>query len=131
MVRGRDVVEVLRRRLVEPRVAESEVEDVLERRRFDARSLASSIFSRAVRVVLELVRPLALLSRCWDEGRVFEAAVMESRSLWNLRFDVAIASGIIVVVGLLELVLRLSGNESLSRRRLRSTVMICCESCLF
>ena len=26
---------------------------------------------------------------------VLEAAVMESRSLWNLRFDVAIASGMV------------------------------------
>ena len=52
-MRGRDVVEVFRRRLVEPRVAESDVDEVLERRRFDARSLASSIFSRAGRVVGE------------------------------------------------------------------------------
>jgi hypothetical protein len=33
------------------------------------------------------------LSRCWDEETVLEADVMESRSLWNLRFEVAIASG--------------------------------------
>jgi hypothetical protein len=38
--------------------------------------------------------PLAL-SRCWEVETVFEAAVIESRSLWNLRFEVAIASGMV------------------------------------
>lgn len=69
-------------------MVDSDVDDVLERRRLLARSLASSIFSRAVMVA---VAPLAL-SRCW-EGETVLDAVMESRSLWNLRFDVAIASG--------------------------------------
>jgi hypothetical protein len=93
MLRGRGIVDVLavrvklgRRVVVD---AESEVDDVEARRRLRARSLASSSFSRGVRVVFALAPPLAL-SRCWE---VFDAAVMESRSLWNLRFEVAIASG--------------------------------------
>jgi hypothetical protein len=40
------------------------------------------------------------LSRCWVEETVLEAAVMESRSLWNLRFEVAIASGMFATSGL-------------------------------
>lgn len=80
--------------MLDPRVADNDVDDVLERSRFEARSLANSIFSRAVRDAFALA-PLAL-SRCWDGGGVFEAAVMESRSLWNLRFDVAIASGMAI-----------------------------------
>lgn len=40
-------------------------------------------------MVFALAPPLAL-SRCWE---VFDAAVIESRSLWNLRLEVAIASG--------------------------------------
>jgi hypothetical protein len=76
---------------LEPSVAESDADDALERRRFRARSLARSIFSRAVREVLALAA--LALPRCWDEGAVLDAAVMESRSLWNLRFEVAIASG--------------------------------------
>ena len=64
------------------------MDDVEGRRRFRARSLASSSFSRGVREELFALALPLLLSR-W----VFDAAVMESRSLWNLRFEVAIASG--------------------------------------
>jgi len=71
------------------------VDDVVGRSRFRARSLASSIFSRGVRELLcAWALPLAL-SRCWEAETVLEAAVMESRSLWNLRFEVAIASGMV------------------------------------
>jgi hypothetical protein len=85
------MVDVLAVRLkLDPSVAERDADDVLERRRFRARSLARSIFSRAVRGVFALA---LALSRCWVEETVLEAAVMESRSLWNLRFEVAIASG--------------------------------------
>jgi hypothetical protein len=62
----------------------------VERRRFRARSLASSSFSRGVREGLFALAPPLVLSR-W----VFDAAVMESRSLWNFRFEVAIASGMV------------------------------------
>jgi hypothetical protein len=75
---------------LDPRVADSDDDDAVERRRLRARSLASSIFSRAVSEVFTLA-PLAL-SRCWV-GETELDAVMESRSLWNLRFDVATASG--------------------------------------
>jgi len=86
------MVDVLAVRLkLDPNVAESDADDVLERRRFRARSLARSIFSRAVREVFALAA--LALSRCWDEETVLEAAVMESRSLWNFRLEVAIASG--------------------------------------
>jgi nucleoside-diphosphate-sugar epimerase len=87
-------VDVLAVRLkLDPSVAERDADEVLERRRFRARSLAKSIFSRAVRAVFALAA--LALSRGWDEeAAVLEAAVMESRSLWNLRFEVAIASGI-------------------------------------
>jgi hypothetical protein len=92
MLRGSEVVDGLVVRLKpEPKVADSDDDDV-ERRRFRARSLASSIFSRAVRVLFACGLMLAL-SRCW--GTVLDA-VIESSSLWNLRFDVAIASGMVV-----------------------------------
>jgi len=95
---GRDMVDVLAVRLkLDPSVAERDADDVLERRRFRARSLARSIFSRAVRGVFALA---LALSRCWVEETVLEAAVMESRSLWNLRFEVAIASGMFATSGL-------------------------------
>jgi hypothetical protein len=97
---GRDMVDVLAVRLkLDPSVTERDADDVLERRRFRARSLARSIFSRAVREVLALAA--LALSRGWDEEEaVLEAAVMESRSLWNLRFEVAIASGMFATSGL-------------------------------
>jgi hypothetical protein len=88
MLRGSEMVEGL----AVPKVADSDDDDVVERRRFRARSLASSIFSRAVREVFACGLLLAL-SRCWET--VLDA-VIESSSLWNLRFDVAIASGMIV-----------------------------------
>lgn len=96
---GRDMVDVLAVRLkLDPSVAERDADDVLERRRFRARSLARSIFSRAVRGVFALAA--LALSRCWDEEEtVLEAAVMESRSLWNLRFEVAMASGMFATSG--------------------------------
>jgi hypothetical protein len=93
MLRGSEMVEGLAVRVKpEPKVADSDDDDVVERRRFRARSLASSIFSRAVREAFECGLLLAL-SRCWET--VLDA-VMESSSLWNLRFDVAIASGMVV-----------------------------------
>jgi len=89
---GRDMVDVLAVRVkLDPSVAERDAVDVLERSRFRARSLARSIFSRAVRAASAFAA--LTLSRCWDEESVLEADVMESRSLWNLRFEVAIASG--------------------------------------
>jgi hypothetical protein len=103
-------VDVLAVRLkLEPSVAERDADDVLERIRLRARSLARSIFSRAVREVLALAA-LALL-RCWDEGAVLDAAVMESRSLWNLRFEVAIASGIFATGEAVYVWSRLSGSR--------------------
>jgi hypothetical protein len=95
---GRDMVDVLAVRVkLDPSVAERDADDVLERRRFRALSLARSIFSRAVRGVFALAA--LTLSRCWDEETVLEEDVMESRSLWNLRFEVAIASGMIATSG--------------------------------
>jgi hypothetical protein len=92
MLRGNEMVEGLAVRVKpEPKVADSDDDDVVERRRFRARSLASSIFSRAVRELSAC--GLLALSRCWET--VLDA-VIESSSLWNLRFDVAIASGIVV-----------------------------------
>lgn len=91
MLRGSEMVEGLVVRVkLGPSVADSDDDDGVERRRLRARSLASSIFSRAVSDAFACA-PLAL-SRCWDET-VLDAAVIESRSLWNLRFEVAIASG--------------------------------------
>lgn len=94
---------------LEPSVVDSDVDDVVEQSRLLARSLASSIRSRAVRVAA--LAPLAL-SRCWEGETVFEAAVMESSSLWNLRFEVAMASGMFVVKewGLWGLVPRRQGS---------------------
>jgi len=95
---GRDMVDVLAVRLkLDPSVAERDADDVLDRIRFRARSLARSIFSRAVSEVFALVA--LTLSRCWDAETVLEAAVMESRSLWNFRFEVAMASGIFATSG--------------------------------
>jgi hypothetical protein len=93
MLRGSDMVEELAVRVKpEPKAVDSDDENVVERRRFRARSLASSIFSRAVREAFACGLLLAL-SRCWET--VLDA-VIESSSLWNLRFDVAIASGMVV-----------------------------------
>lgn len=94
-LRGKDVVEELLLRVklgpveVGCEVA-SDVDDALARSRLRARSLAKSIFSRALRCI-EL--PEAALFFKTELGGGFDAAVIESRSLWNLRFDVAIASG--------------------------------------
>ena len=79
MLRGSDMVELLAVRLkLDPRVADNDVDVVLARRRLCARSLASSIFSRAVSEAPALA-PLAL-SRCWEETAL-DAAVIESSSL--------------------------------------------------
>ena len=73
---------------------ESEVKDVLARRRLRARSPARSSLSLAVSGELML---LLVVEALWWEGMVFDAAVMESSNLWNLRFEVAMASGMLAI----------------------------------